>query len=98
MLIAAQQAAASTSAQKADSDEARVDAAMHASDLVAEVAQASMRAEQARKRSAAKKQRQKQRKQVLRMLDDPRLGSDTPLMIYSLVVSSAASGIKQGIV
>ena len=42
-----------------------MDAAMHASDLVSEEEDALMLAEQARQRNAAKKARQKLRKQVM---------------------------------
>ena len=58
-----------TAAQAAFADEgfeeARVDAAMHASDLVSEEEEALMLAEQARRRSAAKRNRRRQNKQVL---------------------------------
>ena len=45
-----------------------MDAAMHASDLVSQEQEALLLAQQARQRSAAKKARQKLRKQVLTLL------------------------------
>ena len=68
MQAAAKQAAASAAAQAAfataEFEEATVDAALNASELVMEEQQAAELADQARQRKAAKKARLKARKQV----------------------------------